>query len=148
MMRRPEDIGEGNLVVCNFRDCHQCCLETEMILTEKDLEQIEKLGFDRSEFCLPPEDTDGFWQLRNIQSPLGLKCYFLSDEGECTIYDNRPEGCRLYPLILNIDTGEEMIDEDCREKDWYREQKYHKSQIISINALVNTLLLEQESHLE
>ena len=145
MERRPEDIGEGNYVRCGFRDCHQCCLETEMILTKADLERIESQGYEREEFCLSPEETDGFWQLRNVSSPLGHKCYFLSNEGECTIYDFRPEGCSLYPLILNLNTNEEMIDEDCREKDWFRKQTYYQSQIISINSLVSTLLLENEN---
>jgi len=121
-------------------------METEMILTQADLERIENLGYDRRQFCLPPEEADGFWQLRNENSPLGMKCFFLSDEGECTIYEDRPEGCRIYPLILNLDTSEEMIDEDCREKEWFREQTYHRSQIISINSLVNTLMLENENN--
>jgi len=145
-MERPEDIGEGNYVRCGFRDCHYCCLETEMILTQEDLERIENLGYDRNDFCLQPNEADGFWQLQNVSSPLGDKCYFLSDEGECTIYNDRPEGCRLYPLILNLDTNEEMIDEECRENDWFRKQTYHKSQIISINSLVSTLLLENENY--
>ena len=145
-MERPGDIGDNNYVRCGFRDCHQCCLETEMILTQEDLSRIENLGYDRKEFCLPQEEADGFWQLRNVSSPFGDKCYFLSDEGECTIYDSRPEGCSLYPLILNLDTNEEMIDEDCREKEWFGKQTYYQSQIISINSLVSRLMLENSSN--
>lgn len=143
-MERPEYLGTGKYVRCGFRDCHKCCLETEMLLTQEDLERIESHGHKREEFCLPPEKADGFWQLRNIESPIGKKCYFLEDNGRCGIYEYRPDGCKLYPLILNLETNEEMIDEDCREKEWFRQQTYHKSQIIGINALVNTLLLENQ----
>jgi Fe-S-cluster containining protein len=117
-----------------------------MILTQDDLTRIEALGYDRSEFLLPTEETEGFLQLRNVSSPFGDKCYFLSEEGECTIYNDRPRGCALYPLILNLDTNEEMIDEDCREREWFREQTYHQSQIISINELVSRLMLENSNY--
>lgn len=140
----PEDIGDDNYVRCGFKDCYQCCIETEMILTNQDVEQIEQNTLDtREEFLLPLEQSEGFLQLRNIPSPLGMKCYFLSDEGKCTIYEFRPAGCQLYPLILNMDTDEAMIDYDCREQDWFREQVYLPLQVLNIKSLVNTLLLEK-----
>ncbi|MCH8909008.1 MAG: YkgJ family cysteine cluster protein [Candidatus Heimdallarchaeota archaeon] len=143
-MRRPDDIGDENWVRCGFRDCYKCCLETEMLLTLDDYDRIVDAGYDPNEFSLPRDDNDGFAQLRNVDSPIGLKCYFLSDKGKCTIYPIAPAGCKLYPLIVNLDTSETMIDEDCREKEWFRKQEYHQSQIISITSLVNTLLIEQE----
>ena len=148
-MYRPEDIGDENKVRCGFRDCHQCCLETEMILTDTEVDIIEqKSGISRGEFLLKPEDTDGFLQLRNVDSVLGRKCYFLSDKGKCTIYKFAPQGCRMYPLILNLETDETMIDVDCRERPWFAEQNYMQGQIISIKQLVNTLLLENESRID
>ena len=138
----PESIGTDNWVRCGFRDCYQCCLETEMLLTQEDLERIEGAGYDRQEFLLPMDQTDGFYQLRNVDSPIGMKCFFLSDKGKCTIYDIAPGGCKLYPLIKNLDTNEIMIDFDCREKDWFREQEYQQSQLISVHELVSRLLIE------
>ncbi len=129
-------------VKCGFRDCHQCCLDTEMLLTTSDLERIEKAGFDRNEFCLDPKQTGGFWQLRNING----RCFFLDEKGRCSIYRIRPLGCRLYPLILALDTNEVIIDEDCREKEWFKEQEYTKDQVISVHSLVSTLLLENPDY--
>lgn len=148
-MYRPEDIGDENAVRCGFRDCHQCCLETEMILTDAEVEKIEKnTGKPREEFLLKPEDADGFLQLRNVESDLGKKCFFLTDKGKCSIYKFAPQGCRMYPLILNLETDETMIDIDCRERPWFAKQKYLQGQIITVKQLVSTLLLENEYRVE
>lgn len=141
-MLRPDSIGTENWVRCGFRDCHQCCLETEMLLTQEDLKRIEAAGFNRKDFLLPFEETDNFFQLKNVESPLGMKCYFLDLKGNCTIYDIAPLGCKLYPLIKNLDTNEVMVDFDCREKEWFKSKEYLQSQIISVHDLVGTLLIE------
>ncbi|MHA2252206.1 MAG: YkgJ family cysteine cluster protein [Candidatus Kariarchaeaceae archaeon] len=147
-MIEPGNIGNENFVRCGFRDCYQCCLDTEMLLSRDDLERIEKAGHKREDFTLPTDEADGFYQLRNIASPIGNKCYFLSDKGKCSIYPIAPKGCKLYPLILNLETNETMIDYDCREQNWFRKQTFIESQIISVHALVNTLLLENEEILD
>lgn len=91
---------------CPYVDnCYECCLDTEMPLTEKDITRISELGFNIEEFL---EEKDGFMVLRNIDN----KCFFLKN-GRCTIYENRPEGCRYYPLIYDLETDEFVIDELC-----------------------------------
>lgn len=144
-MYRPEDVGSENYVRCGFRDCYQCCIETEMILTKEDVAKIEKnTNRKREDFLLPTEQTDGFMQLKNVESKIGRKCFFLSDKGKCTIYKFAPNGCKLYPLILNLETDEVMIDIDCREREWFNDQKYLQDQVVSVRILVNNLLLENE----
>jgi Fe-S-cluster containining protein len=113
-----------------------------MLLSQEDLERIERAGYKREEFLLPAEDADNFYQLRNVDSPLGKKCYFLDLKGNCSIYPIAPMGCKLYPLIKNLDTNEVMIDFDCREKEWFKTKEYLQSQIISVHDLVGTLLIE------
>lgn len=147
-MINPGDIGNENYIRCGFGDCYHCCLETEMLLTQEDLDRIKKLGYNVEEFTLHTKMTDGFYQLKNVESIPGMICFFLSDNGKCTIYENRPHGCRLYPLILNLETNETMIDFDCREQKWFRKQTFLENQVISVHALVNTLLLENEEILE
>ena len=147
-MIAPDNIGSENQVRCGFRDCFQCCVETEMLLTVEDIERIEKGGYKREDFTLPIQTTDGFYQLRNIEGPLGTTCFFLDPKGKCTIYQIAPKGCKLYPLILNLETNEVMIDYDCREQDWFRKQTFLELQVLSVHSLVNTLLLENEDVLE
>jgi len=147
LLFNPLDIGEDeNFVRCRFLDCFVCCKETEMLLTQNDVKNIEQHGFKSDEFLLSKDDSDGFLQLKNKDSKLGTVCFFLNDNGKCGIYEYRPEGCRLYPLIINLDTNEEMIDEDCREKIWFTKQKYSKNQVTQINNLVIQLFLENDNY--
>lgn len=90
---------------CRSHACSACCHDIEMILTEEDVARLRRMrpGVDFYE-----EADDGFLQLRTRDGPpaRGAKaapgasprpCVFLSDEGACTVHDDRPEGCRLYP---------------------------------------------------
>lgn len=127
-------------VRCSFKDCHNCCLETQMILTNDDLARIEKVGYKKEEFCLPRSETDGFWQLRNINN----RCFFLNKEGKCSIYSIRPYGCRVYPLVYEPSDNDILIDEDCREVKWFSEQFYDEDQIDFVRKIGKTLINEAE----
>jgi Fe-S-cluster containining protein len=76
-----------------------------MILFREDIERILSLGYDRNYFV---EYRDGFYRLKN---PRG-RCIFLNDEGRCTIYQHRPLGCRLYPLVFS-NNEEPLLDPEC-----------------------------------
>jgi Fe-S-cluster containining protein len=76
-----------------------------MPLTLKDIRRIQKKGYKPSEFIVK---RNGERQLRNIE---GL-CFFL-EKGRCTIYRDRPEGCRIYPLIFDENCKRVIIDTDC-----------------------------------
>ena len=91
----------------NGRLCGKCCYETEMPLTKADIERIKMLGFEESFFA---RLEGGVPRLRNING----HCVFLNPEtNECTIYPHRPSGCRLYPLVLDIEKGVVVVDELC-----------------------------------
>ena len=64
-----------------------------MILTPSDIERIRKLGYRINEFAF----FDGkYWRLKNVDG----RCFFLNSNGLCSIYENRPLGCRAYPIIF------------------------------------------------
>lgn len=65
-----------------------------MILSEEDLARIKSI--ESGDFYFVADD--GHYQLRTqeIETAKGKPCYFLKDN-LCSIFDNRPEGCRLYP---------------------------------------------------
>jgi len=91
----------------NGRLCGKCCYETEMPLTKADIERIKMLGFEESFFA---RLEGGVPRLRNING----HCVFLNPEtNECTIYPHRPSGCRLYPLVLDVEKGVVVVDELC-----------------------------------
>ena len=115
------NIGNDTWVRCTFSDCFQCCLETEMLLTTKDIHTIKKIGYASQDFMF--ENSDGFRQLKNVDSILGKKCFFLNDKGKCKLVkknkDSRPQGCKIYPLIVDFNDNTIRIDDDCRENKWF-----------------------------
>jgi Fe-S-cluster containining protein len=77
-----------------------------MLLLDDDVKRIKGLGFEESHFV---RDSDGFKMLKN--SSYG-RCVF-HDGKQCTIYANRPAGCRLYPIIFNENTNRPVKDSLC-----------------------------------
>jgi len=104
------DDGHGGLQVvlapCLDMNCHECCLETEMPLSRRDVERLEGRGHDPAEFTMV---EDGFTFLANVDS----RCFFLDADGRCIEYGHRPEGCRLYPLVLDEEMTEFDMDHLC-----------------------------------
>ena len=90
---------------CRRENCIQCCVETEMPLSKDDLERLEGLEFKRNEFVV---DVGGWMRLKNA----GGRCVF-NDGSECKVYDDRPEGCSLYPIVYNEDKEDAALDNDC-----------------------------------
>ncbi len=93
---------------CREHDCHLCCVGTRMTLTEADVERLRSTGARR----FSRRNRDGVPQLVNR----GGRCVFLID-GQCSVYEHRPEGCRLYPLILDLDVDEVVRDDFCPWRD-------------------------------
>ena len=88
-------------------NCGKCCERTEMLLSKGDIERLEKVGFSREDFTVTGED--GLVRLRNV----GRRCYFYDPtEKKCQVYEDRPLGCFLYPVIYSADEGV-IVDELC-----------------------------------
>jgi Fe-S-cluster containining protein len=93
-----------NAKPCIRNDCHICCLDTRMTLTEADAARLEAAGYE--DFYFVNDDHD--LQLLNVDR----HCIFLV-EGRCSVHDDRPEGCRLYPLILDLSVDRVVLDAVC-----------------------------------
>jgi len=103
-------------------------VETEMALTREDVRRLTDSG--KSDFYY--EDT---MELRNVDG----RCFFLSPEGRCTIYNIRPFGCRLYPLIMSLPSMIPILDEDCP----YREEfRIEPEDVMELRGLIDTLIEE------
>ena len=81
-----------------------------MLLLEDDVQRIVSLGFKEGSFAV---ESDGFKMLRNSSSG---RCVF-HDGKQCTIYSNRPAGCRLYPIIFDVDLNHPVKDAFCPYRD-------------------------------
>ncbi len=97
-----------------------------MPLTDEDVRRIESLGYRREEFSIV---VNGIRRLRNVNG----KCYFLRDN-KCTIYEHRPEGCRLYPAVFN---GKEVVvDKFCPK---WREVELSEDDKRALLRLINKI---------
>ena len=75
-------------------------------------EQIKGLGFDYDYFVVNIND---WLQLKNYDG----KCVF-NDGRQCLIYENRPEGGKLYPITYNEDENCAVLDEDCQHRNSFK----------------------------
>jgi len=118
---------------CLDHQCSVCCHDTAMPLREADVVRLAALGHDPERFA---REDDGWLLLRNEKGA----CVFLRD-GTCSVYEHRPEGCRLYPLVFEEDTGPEM-DELCP---WRAEFHPGTQERRRLEALVRVLVREREA---
>ena len=80
--------------------CGVCCKETEMLLSEKDIERLERKGYKREFFVR--FDSEGYATLRNQRD----HCVFYDPEKRrCKVRASRPLGCRIYPVMYDEDNG-------------------------------------------
>jgi hypothetical protein len=89
---------------CLATGCSACCHDTEMLLTEADVERIDLVAGGRDWWF---QAGDGYLQLRTRDGPAAKgapsasarPCVFLRGDGHCSVWEDRPEGCRLYPAV-------------------------------------------------
>lgn len=125
---------------CQAHACSLCCHDTAMPLREADVARIAPLlakeGLGRDAFT---RVHDGWLVLKNEAGA----CVFLKD-GACSIYELRPEGCRLYPLVYEEDAGPTM-DELCPWRDEFSPGVQERRRL---DALVRVLVRERAKRLE
>ena len=93
---------------CRRYDCHACCLETRMTLTEADVARLQDRGW--SDFVRLHRNGD--LELINVDGA----CIFL-DDGSCRVYEARPEGCRFYPFVFDLRDKRVVRDGGCPHRD-------------------------------
>jgi len=84
-----------------------------MPLLDEDVTRITRLGYDDHFFA---ELQNGFKVLRNSKEG---RCVF-HDGKKCTIYEDRPKGCKLYPIIFDIDSKSAVRDRFCPYRDEFK----------------------------
>ena len=87
--------------------CGVCCKETEMLLSEKDIERLERKGYSRDFFVR--FDSEGYATLRNQR---GHCVFYDPEKRRCRVRASRPLGCRIYPVVYDEDKGI-LVDTIC-----------------------------------
>ncbi len=87
-------------------DCfNACCADVNIFLTPYDVMRMKNALDLRSDQFLSRYTIVPFDEKQKLPMPLMLmkdtdkkECHFVDQEKGCTIYDNRPWPCRMYPL--------------------------------------------------
>ncbi len=81
-----------------------------MLLSNQDIKRLEKKGFHKKYFMTV--DKLGYAQLKNRN---GYCVFYDLQKRQCSVYEDKPEGCGVYPVILDEEKGV-VIDDICPEK--------------------------------
>lgn len=120
----------GETSPCAKHSCRACCFDTRMPLLEDDIARLEAAtGRPRDAFTVHEEE--GRPRLANKDG----HCVFLDEDG-CSVYTDRPAGCRLYPLVLDPETGTGVLDTDCPYTKGFRVRPRDRA---ALNTLVHAL---------
>ncbi|MFQ5836341.1 MAG: YkgJ family cysteine cluster protein [Candidatus Bathyarchaeia archaeon] len=112
-------------------NCGKCCERTEMLLSKGDIERLERAGFSREDFTVTGEDE--LIRLGNV----GGWCYFYDPtEEKCQVYEDRPLGCLLYPIIYSTEEGV-IVDELCPMRHTISKRELKKKGKILLEHLKN-----------
>jgi Fe-S-cluster containining protein len=120
-------------------NCGVCCTETEMLLSKKDIKRLEKISFSKNLFVV--FDKHGYAQLRNREG----YCFFYDRlNHQCSVYVERPSGCRVYPVILDEDKGI-ILDSICesRKSITQSEKNLKGKRVIRLLEIIDSEALER-----
>lgn len=82
-----------------------------MLLSRTDIKRLEDVGYDREEFTR--YDRQGYARLRNCQ---GFCVFYDRGKSRCRVYEHKPVGCRIYPVMYSEEEGT-IVDDLCPMKD-------------------------------
>jgi uncharacterized protein len=104
--------------------CYECCKNTNMLLSQHDIQTIQDKGYSIDFFV---EDNNGWLQLKNKEN----RCVF-HNKTHCTIYNYRPQGCRLYPIVYQKDDHSAIIDAQCLHPNFFHITTTKKNQLFPL----------------
>ena len=122
---------------CLETKCNLCCIGTNMILSYRDIEIIQKLEYDYHFFV---RERNGWLQLKNNNG----RCVFHNGTW-CTIYDQRPEGCTLYPVVYDMHNRCAILDSDCPQRHCFSLSETKAQQL---TALIHILEKERKDRMQ
>jgi len=91
--------------------CGICCKKTEMLLSNKDIERLEIKGYLKEKFVR--YEKKGFAKLQNHR---GYCVFYDREKHRCKVYEHRPSGCRIYPVVYDEEKGI-VLDDICPMRD-------------------------------
>ncbi|NPD87971.1 MAG: YkgJ family cysteine cluster protein [Asgard group archaeon] len=88
------------LLICAERCESKCCRSTPPALTSEDISRINKQISDDN-WIRKIEESEKIVHIVEKKKE-SRDCYFLTERNLCSIYENRPLDCKLFPIFLKI----------------------------------------------
>jgi uncharacterized protein len=122
-------------------NCGVCCTETEMLLSKKDIKRLEDRGYSKNQFV--SYDTSGYATLKNRD---GYCMFYDLSKRQCSEYENRPSGCRVYPVIFDEEEGI-VLDTICESKNTITDQEKHLNgkRVVHLLEVIDAEALERRT---
>ena len=124
--------------ICKSKHCVSCCYNTEMLLLDEDVRRIAGLGYETEFFT---RESKGFKVLKN--SRYG-RCVF-HDGTQCTIYNDRPKGCSIYPIIFDEDLMSAVKDDLCPHVDEFGVTKKIRQELSNVYTSLQNERLDRKA---
>jgi Fe-S-cluster containining protein len=120
-------------------NCGLCCKDTEMLLSKQDISCLEQIGFRQNLFV--NYTNEGYAQLKNRDG----YCFFYNLKlRQCSVYTDRPAGCRVYPVIIDEEKGI-VLDHICKSRSsiTQSEKKIKGKRVIKLLEIIDSEALER-----
>jgi Fe-S-cluster containining protein len=120
-------------------NCGVCCTETEMLLSKKDIKRLEHRGCPASRFVR--YDKQGYATLKNQE---GYCVFYDRKNRRCSMYADRPSGCRVYPVIVDEEKGI-VLDTICKSRNTIsdKEKALKGKRVIKLLEIIDSEALER-----
>ena len=110
-----------------------------MLLCKNDIKRLEAKGFSENFFV--KYDKFGYAQLKNCG---GFCVFYDSKNHRCSVYVDRPAGCRVYPVIVDDEKGI-VLDNFCqfRKSITQSEKKLKGKRVIKLLEIIDSEALDR-----
>ena len=88
------------LRICAEKCGSKCCKSTPPALTSEDIRRINK-HISNDKWIKKIEGSDKIVHIVKKKNETS-DCHFLTERNLCSVYDNRPLDCKLFPIFLKI----------------------------------------------
>lgn len=112
-----------------------------MLLSKKDIKRLEDRGYSPNQFV--SYDTKGYATVKNRD---GYCIFYDLTKRQCREYENRPSGCRVYPVIVDEEKGI-VLDTICESRNTITDQEKHLKgkRVVSLLEVIDAEALARRS---
>jgi Fe-S-cluster containining protein len=112
-----------------------------MLLSKKDIKRLEDKGYRQNQFVR--YDKQGYATLKNRD---GYCIFYDRINRRCSEYANRPAGCRVYPVIVDVEQGI-VLDTICESRNTIsdEEKSFKGKRVVKLLEVIDSEALKRRS---